>query len=79
MDCNTDRVFASLNLEEELNNYKTWKYLTEGKLISWLTSLNVDLLNIIQVYLNVCKQMTDVKCYIATLKSFNWVQTNEEK
>ena len=42
MDNDTDRVIASLNLEEELNDYNTWKHLTVGKLISSLTFLNVN-------------------------------------
>ena len=28
MDSDTDRVVANLNLEEILNNYNTWNYLT---------------------------------------------------
>ena len=59
MDNNTDHVVASLNLEEVLSN--TWNYLTVGKLISSLAFLNVNLLQIIHIYLNVYKQMTDVK------------------
>ena len=34
MDSNTDHIVASLNLEEVLNNYNTWNYLTVGQLIS---------------------------------------------
>ena len=53
MDSNTDHVFASLNLEEVLNDYNTWNYLTVGKLLSSLAFLNVNLLHIIHIYLNV--------------------------
>ena len=34
MDSDTDRVVASLNLEEIIKNYNTWNHLTVGKLIS---------------------------------------------
>ena len=57
MDSDTDHIVSSLNLEV-LNNHNTWNYLTVGQLISSLTFLNVNLLHIIHIYLNVCKQMT---------------------
>ena len=82
MDSDTGRIFASLNLEV-LNNYNTWNYLTVGKLISSLTFFffffNVNLLHIIYIYLNVCKQMTDVKLLLLHSNSFNYVQTTEGK
>ena len=34
MDSDTDRLVASLNLEEVLDNYNTWNYLTVGQLIN---------------------------------------------
>ena len=37
MDSDTDRVVASLNLEEIIKNYNTWNHLTVGKLISSTT------------------------------------------
>ena len=37
MDRDTDRLVASLNLEEIIKNYNTWKHLTVGKLISSVT------------------------------------------
>ena len=61
MDSNTDRIVASLNLEEIINNYNAWNNLIVGKLRSSLTFWNVNLLHIIHIRLNVCKQMTDVK------------------
>ena len=61
MDRKTDRIIASFNLEEIINNYNTRKHVTLGKLISSLTFLNVNLLHIIGIYLDFCKQMTDVK------------------
>ena len=63
MDSDTDYVVASLSLEEIINNYNTWNHLTVGKLISLITFLNVNLLHIMCIYLNVCKQMTDVKLF----------------
>ena len=61
MDSDTDRAVASLNLEEVLNNYCTWNYLTVGQLTSSLAFfLNVNLLHIIHIYFNVYKQMTDI-------------------
>ena len=60
MDSNRDRIVARLNLEV-LNNYNAWNQLPEGKLINTLTFLNVNLLRIIHIYLNVCKQMTNIK------------------
>ena len=40
MDSDTDRLVASLNLEEIIKNYNTWNYLTVGKLISLVIFLN---------------------------------------
>ena len=40
MDCDTDRLVASLNLEEIIKDYNTWNHLTVGKLISSVTFLN---------------------------------------
>ena len=37
MDSNTNRVVASLNLEDIIKNYNTWNHLTVGKLISSIT------------------------------------------
>ena len=70
MDSDTGRVIANLNLEEILNNHNTWKYLTVGKLISSLNFLNVNLLHM-HIYLNVCKQMTDVKLLLLHSNSGN--------
>ena len=78
MDSNTDRVVASLNLEEVLNNYNTWNYLTVGQLISLLIFLNLNLLHIIHVYLNVCKQMTDVKLLLLYSNSGNHLAVCEQ-
>ena len=49
--------------------------------MSSITFLNVNLLHIICIYLNVCKQMTDVKFLLLHSNSYNnlTVQTNEEK
>ena len=81
MDNDTDPIIASLNLEEIINNYNTWNHLTVAKLISSITFLNVNLLYIIHIYLNVCKQMTDVKLLLLQSNTCNnlTVQTNEEK
>ena len=40
MDSDTDRLVASLNLEEIIKSYNTWNHLTVGKLISSVTFLN---------------------------------------
>ena len=40
MDIDTDRLVASLNLEEIIKNYNTLNHLTVGKLISSVTFLN---------------------------------------
>ena len=61
MDNDTDHIVASLNVEETINNYNTWNNLTVGKLIIPLSFLNANLLHIMHINLNVCKQMTDVK------------------
>ena len=37
MDNDTDRVVASLNLDEIIKNYDTWNHFTAGKLISSIT------------------------------------------
>ena len=71
MDSNIDRVAASLDLKEVLNNYNSWNYLTVGQLISSLTFLNVNLLHIIHIYLNVFKHMTDVKLILLCGNSGN--------
>ena len=71
MDSNIDRVVASLNLEEIINNYNTWNNLTVVKLTSSLTFLNVNLFHIVCIYLNVCKQMTDVKLLLLHSDSRN--------
>ena len=71
MDSDTDRVVASLNYEDVLNNYNTWNYLTVHQLINSLTFLNVNLLHIIHIYLNVYKQMTDVKLLLLHNNSGN--------
>ena len=76
MDSDTDCIVASLNLEV-LNNYNTWNYLTVGQLISSLTFLYVNLLYIIHIYLNVYKQMTDVKLLLLHSNSRNHL--TEEK
>ena len=78
MDCNTDRIVASLNLEEVLNNYNTWNYLTLSQLISLLNFLNVNLLHIINIYLNMCKQMTDVKLLLLHSNSGNHLAVCEQ-
>ena len=79
MDSDTDCVVASLNLEEVLNNYNTWNYLMVGQFISRLTFLNVNLLHIIHIYLNVYKQMTDVKLLHKQLwEPFGCVQVREK-
>ena len=71
MDSDTDRVDASLKLEEITNNYNTWNHLSVGKLISSITFLNINLLHFISIYLNVCKQMTDVKLLLLYSDSRN--------
>ena len=71
MDSDTDHVVASLKLEEVLNNYYTWNYLTVGQLISLLTFLNDNLLHIIHIYLDVCKQMTDIELLLLHSNSGN--------
>ena len=65
--CSIESV--GLNLEIS-NNYNTWNHLTVGQLITSLTFLNINHLHIVHIYLNVCKQMSDVNCYcyIATLE-----------
>ena len=76
----TDRIFASLNLEKVLNNYNTWNHLTLGKLISSLPLfLNVNLLYIIPIYLNVCKEMTDIKLLLLHSNSRNNLTVCEQK
>ena len=50
INSDTDHIFAIPNLEEIINNYNTWNHLTVGKLLSSITFLNVNLLNIIHVY-----------------------------
>ena len=71
MDSDTDCIVASLYLEEIINNYNSWNNLTVGKLSSSLTFLNVNLLHIIRIYLNMCKQMTDVKLLLLHSNSEN--------
>ena len=61
MDSDTGCVFASFNVQEIINNYNTWNRLTMGKLIISITFINVKFLHIIHIYVNVCKQMTEVK------------------
>ena len=61
MDCDTDHVA----------NYNTWNHLTVGKLISSLSFLIVNLLHIVHIYLNMCKQMTDVKLLLLHSNSGN--------
>ena len=78
MDSDTDRVVASLNLEEVLNNYNTWNYSSVGQFISSLTFLNVNLLYIIHIYLNMCKQMTDVKLLLLHSNSGNHLAMFEQ-
>ena len=39
MDCNTDNIFASLNIEEIINTYNNWNNLTVGKFISPISFL----------------------------------------
>ena len=76
MDIDTDCVVASLNLKEVLNNYNTWNYLTVSQPINLVTFLNVNLLHIIHIYLNMYKQMTNVKLVSVTLplwKSLIWL------
>ena len=73
MDSDTNCIVASLNVEEVLNNYNTWNYLTVDQLISLLTFLDVNLLHIILIYLNVCKQMTDVKLLLLHSNSENYL------
>ena len=78
MDSDTDRILALLNLEEVLNNYNTWNYLTVGQLISLLSFLNVNFLHIIHIYLNVYKQMTDVKLLLLHSNSGNQLTVCEQ-
>ena len=78
MDSDTDCIVAGFNLEEVLNNYNTWNYLTVGQLISSLTFLNVNLLHIIHSYLNVYKQMTDVKLSLLHSNSGNHLAMSEQ-
>ena len=70
IDCDTDCIVTSLNLEV-LNNYNTWNHLIVGSLINPHTFLNVNLLRIIPIYLNVCKQMTNVKLLLLHSNSRN--------
>ena len=77
MDNDTDHRVAILNLEEILNNYNPWNCLTVGKLISSLTLLNVHLLHIVYIYLNVYKQMTDVKLLLLQRNSRNYLCANK--
>ena len=78
MASDTDCIVASLNLEEVLNNYNTWNYLIVGQLISLLTFLNVNLLHIIHIYLNMFKQMTDVKLILLHSNSGNHLAVCEQ-
>ena len=78
MDSDSDRVVASLNLEEIVNNYNTCNHLTVGKLISSLSFLNVNLLHIIHIYLNVGKQMTDVKLLLLHSNSHNHLTVDKQ-
>ena len=78
MDSDTDRLVTSFNLEEVLNHYNTWNYITVGQLISLLTFLNVNLLHIIHIYLNVCKQMTDVNLLLLHSNSGNHTAVCEQ-
>ena len=71
MDSDTNCIVASFNLEAVLNNYNTWNHLTVDKLESSFSFLNVNLLHIIHIYLNVCKQMTDVKLLLLHSNSGN--------
>ena len=49
-----------------------------GQLISLLTFLNVSLLHIIHIYLNVYKQMTDVKLLLLGSNSENHLAMYEQ-
>ena len=71
MNSDPNREVASLNIVEIINNYNSWNLLIVGKIISSLTFLNVNLLHIIDIYLNVCKQMTDVKLLLLYSNSRN--------
>ena len=71
MDSDKSHVVTSLNLKEVLKNYSTWNHLTVGQLISSLAFLNVNLLHIKRIYLNVCKQMIDVKLLLLHNNSRN--------
>ena len=79
MASDTGRIVASLNLEEIWNNYNTWNHLTMSKRMSVLSFFNEYLLHIILIYLNVCKQMIDVKSLLLHCNSPNHktVQTND--
>ena len=70
MDSDTDYVVGSLNLEEILNNYNTWNYLTVGKLISSFTFLSVNLLHIMYIYM-CANKMTDVELLLLLSNSGN--------
>ena len=78
IDSDTDRIVASLNLEEVLNDYNTWNYLIVSQLTSSLTVLNVNLWHIIHIYLNVCKQMTDVNLLLLHNNSGNHLTVCEQ-
>ena len=41
MDCDTDHIVASLNLEGITNNYKTWNHLAVRKQMSTIPFSNV--------------------------------------
>ena len=71
MDSDTACVVAGLNLKEIINNYNTWNHLTVGKLIISITFLNINFLHIIRIYLNVSKQMTNVKLLLLHSNSRN--------
>ena len=70
MDSDTDRIVASLNLEEIINNLNIRNQLTEGKFISLLTFSNVNLI-LIHIYLNVLEQMTDIKLLLLHSNSYD--------
>ena len=68
MDSDTDSIVASFNVEEILNNYNTCNHLTEGKFISSLTSLAVNLfyaeLNCLKYNFFVCSIVFQIELFL---------------
>ena len=74
----THHIVTSLNLKEIITNYNTWNHLTVDKLISSLTLLNINILHTIRLYLNMCKQMPDVKLLQLHSNSRNYLTIRKQ-